>query len=338
MSFRKPVNTNLTQAFGADFQLNGKWYYKSMGYGGHNGADYAAPIGTPVYAADDGTVVFEGWGQNHSWMGSPAGICVLIHHGGCYGGYAHLNSTTVNKGQWVSKGQLIGYVGQTGAATGPHLHFEALPLQPVFSNGYAGRIDPTPYMDAPAKPSSEDQVRQAYRDILEREADADGLRHYVNYAIDFVRSDLASSQDYRDLQARKAAAARAAAEQAAREAEAKRLAEEQARAEQIRREAEAKARAEADARAAEEARLRAEQEAKAAAEKAAQEAAEKAKDPTPLDDPFNVPGRGSIGLPPTHDNPPLPTTPEAPKTPQPNPLIRFIFGLILKLVNVKKKA
>lgn len=149
MSFKKPISATVTQRFGADFkQGDGRWFYKQvLGYNGHNGDDYAAGQDTPVYAADEGTVTFEGWGQYHSWMGAAAGICVLVHNGGLYSGYAHLNSTVVNKGQRVGKGQLIGYVGNTGSATGPHLHFEAIPLSPNFNNGYAGRIDPNPYME-----------------------------------------------------------------------------------------------------------------------------------------------------------------------------------------------
>jgi hypothetical protein len=238
MSFQKPINANVTQRFGADFVLNGVWYYKSIGYQGHNGDDYAAPIGTPVYAADEGTVTFEGWGQNHSWMGTPAGICVLINNGGLYSGYAHLNGTVVNKGQHVNKGQLIGYVGQTGAATGPHLHFEALPLSPNFKNGYAGRIDPSQFIEAAATGASADQVRQAYRDILGREADAGGLTTYVGKPLDFVRSDLASSDEYRQRQAAIAAQAQAEADartkaqqaalKAAQEAEAKAIADAEA--------------------------------------------------------------------------------------------------------------
>lgn len=156
MSFRKPVDASLSQRFGADFRLaDGRWYYKdTLGYQGHNGDDYASATGAPVYAADEGTVSFEGWGQNHSWMGAPAGICVLIHHGGVYGGYAHLSRTVVSKGQQVVKGQIIGYGGSTGAATGPHTHFEAIPLAPNFRNGYAGRIDPNPYMDQVTAPAA----------------------------------------------------------------------------------------------------------------------------------------------------------------------------------------
>jgi hypothetical protein len=149
MSFAKPIDANVTQRFGADFrQSDGRWYYKQvLGYQGHNGDDYAAPGRTPIKAADEGTITFEGWGQNHSWMGAPAGICVLINNGGVYSGYAHMVATTVNKGQRVSKGQVIGYVGATGAATGNHLHFEALPLAPDFKNGFAGRIDPSQFIE-----------------------------------------------------------------------------------------------------------------------------------------------------------------------------------------------
>jgi septal ring factor EnvC (AmiA/AmiB activator) len=269
MSFQKPINANITQRFGADFQQSdGRWYYKQvLGYNGHNGDDYAAPVGTPVYAADDGTVAFEGWGQNHSWMGAAAGICVLINNGGVYSGYAHLSGTTVNKGQTVAKGQLIGTVGSTGAATGPHLHFEALPLVPNFKNGYAGRIDPSQFVVTSTPNASVDQVKQAYRDILEREADQAGINTYTQKTLDFVRSDLAGSQEYRDLQARKAAVAQAAKDAETKRQEEARLAAQKAEQDRIAKEAAAlKAKLEAEAA---QAALEAE-EARIAAEKAAE--------------------------------------------------------------------
>lgn len=121
----------------------------SRGYGGpdrHNGVDYRVATGTPVYAADSGTVAFEGYGQNHSWMREEAGICVLLKHGERYTGYAHLSRTVIDNDQQVSKGQLIGYSGETGQAYGQHLHFEVLPLNPDFGNGFSGRIDPAPLL------------------------------------------------------------------------------------------------------------------------------------------------------------------------------------------------
>lgn len=253
MAFKWPLTDfTISQGFGGNAA-----YYKQFGQSGHNGIDLAAPAGTPIYAADEGTVTFEGWGQNHSWMGTPAGICVLINHGGSYAGYAHMTRTVVNKGQKVSKGQHIGYVGATGAATGPHLHFEMLPLSPNFNNGYAGRINPMPYIET-TKTATADEIRQAYRDILERDADDNGIAHYRQYTIEFVRSDLANSQEKRQLELRKAEAAAAEAARQAAEANAK---------------AEREAAEEAARQAEEEAeRIRQEQEAaqKAAEEKAGQ--------------------------------------------------------------------
>lgn len=121
-----------------------------FGGNGHNGIDLHVTMNprTPVYAAADGVISFEGYGQNHSWMTGAAGICVLIWHPSLnvYSGYAHLSSTIINNGQGVSRGQLIGYAGSTGNSTGPHLHFEVLPRTPNFGNGYSGRIDPLPYL------------------------------------------------------------------------------------------------------------------------------------------------------------------------------------------------
>ncbi|MFC4222594.1 M23 family metallopeptidase [Lysinibacter cavernae] len=131
----------------------------SQGYGpGHHGIDLAAPAGTPIYATDAGVVEANGWGQNHSWMLSPAGIFVLLRHSWGYSGYAHMTSFAVNVGQPVARGQLIGYVGATGTATGPHVHFEIFPPSPNWSNGYSGRISPythtiVPHSTAPTTPA-----------------------------------------------------------------------------------------------------------------------------------------------------------------------------------------
>jgi hypothetical protein len=251
MSFRFPVNdVNISQGFGGNAD-----YYRQFGQQGHNGIDLAVPHGTPVFAPDDATVEFEGWGQHHSWMGTPAGICVLMNAGGSFVAVAHLQSTTVNKGQGVSKGQLIGYAGATGAATGAHVHFEMLPLKPNFNNGFAGRINIMPFIET-TKLATDDEIRQAFRDILERDVDSGALAHYRNYRIDFVRQDLANSQEKRQLDARKAAEALDAANRAADEA--RKAAEAKAA-----QEAAAKAQAELDRIAKEEADAKAAAEAKA---------------------------------------------------------------------------
>jgi murein DD-endopeptidase MepM/ murein hydrolase activator NlpD len=86
----------------------------------HRGTDYAAPTGTPVYAAGDGRVVEAGYTRTN-------GNYVFIQHGESYKThYLHLHKRQVKQGQRVKQGELIGSVGSTGAATGPHLHYEFL--------------------------------------------------------------------------------------------------------------------------------------------------------------------------------------------------------------------
>ncbi len=86
----------------------------------HNGTDYAAPRGTPVFAAGDGRVVEAGYTRAN-------GNYVFIQHGERYTTkYLHLNKRKVKTGQRVVQSQVIGTVGSTGAATGPHLHYEFL--------------------------------------------------------------------------------------------------------------------------------------------------------------------------------------------------------------------
>ncbi|MDQ3186551.1 MAG: M23 family metallopeptidase [Pseudomonadota bacterium] len=86
----------------------------------HNGIDYAAPTGTRVKAASDGTVAFAGW------QGGYGNVVILQHHGQYSTVYGHLSTFAkgLRQGQRVSQGDIIGFVGATGMATGPHLHYE----------------------------------------------------------------------------------------------------------------------------------------------------------------------------------------------------------------------
>ena len=87
----------------------------------HTGIDFSAPIGTPNYATADGVVEkvkvsFSGYGKN-----------LLVDHGyGFKTRYAHMHEFAVRKGQRIKRGQVIGYVGNTGTSTGPHLHYEVI--------------------------------------------------------------------------------------------------------------------------------------------------------------------------------------------------------------------
>ncbi len=90
----------------------------------HSGTDLAAPTGTPVLAAADGTV------QAANWMGG-YGLTVIVNHASAQQTlYAHLSELFVQPGQRVEQGTVIGRVGSTGNSTGPHLHFEVRHLKP----------------------------------------------------------------------------------------------------------------------------------------------------------------------------------------------------------------
>lgn len=86
----------------------------------HKGMDFAAPTGTPIYAAAAGTVTSAGYSGN-------AGNLIIINHGnGLQTYYMHCHKIYVKAGQKVSKGQNIAIVGTTGNSTGPHLHFQVM--------------------------------------------------------------------------------------------------------------------------------------------------------------------------------------------------------------------
>ena len=88
----------------------------------HSGTDIAVPEGTPILAAADGTVTVAN--ALDSWGGSYGYHVKLDHGSGLTTLYAHCSSICVTAGQQVKAGEVIAYVGQTGRATGPHLHFE----------------------------------------------------------------------------------------------------------------------------------------------------------------------------------------------------------------------
>ena len=97
--------------------------------GFHRGLDYAGAWGSPIYAPADGKVTLVGPGF------TLLGNCAIVNHGeGLTGLYLHMSSINVTEGQMVKKGDLIGKIGNTGASTGPHLHyatyFHGVPIDP----------------------------------------------------------------------------------------------------------------------------------------------------------------------------------------------------------------
>jgi len=136
MQLIKPFNGNypITQRFGETF-TDPK---------GHKGIDYALPLGTPVLAAADGIV--ERAGVDNTGYGN----MILVRHTWNDGTvYAHLRNWSVQVGQKVKAGEIIGYSGNTGNSTGAHLHFEYRTV----CNDYKSAIDPEIFM----KDSSQNQ-------------------------------------------------------------------------------------------------------------------------------------------------------------------------------------
>ena len=84
----------------------------------HNGLDFAAATGTPIYATGDGTVKMAGMNAGYG------NVVILKHSKGFETLYAHMSRIKARNGQKVKRGDLIGYVGTTGLSTGPHLHYE----------------------------------------------------------------------------------------------------------------------------------------------------------------------------------------------------------------------
>ena len=114
----------------------------------HYGMDFSAPIGTPIYATGDG-VVTETAGSAQSRSGY--GLELRIDHGYSYETvYAHLSRFNVKKGQKVKRGDVIGFVGNTGGSIGPHLHYE------VRKNGKA--VDPALYFHLDLSPEEYDRM------------------------------------------------------------------------------------------------------------------------------------------------------------------------------------
>ncbi|MEQ8407224.1 MAG: peptidoglycan DD-metalloendopeptidase family protein [Gammaproteobacteria bacterium] len=127
----------------------------------HKGTDYAAPTGTPIRATGDGRVTHAGR------LGSFGNLVVVKHAGGFETKYAHLSryARGISKGDRVRQGDVIGYVGATGGATGPHLHYEFL-VNGVHQNPRT-ILDRLPKAES-IDPTEMDRFRSQTADLLQR--------------------------------------------------------------------------------------------------------------------------------------------------------------------------
>ena len=128
--FTRPIAANQINWPIADYRYGGVFFGRSIV---HTGVDIPSPEGTPIMAAGPGTIVWADWGLFLETPGNqtdPYGLAVAIRHDFGYNDqqlytiYAHMSVKNVIVGQHVETGEVIGFVGSTGATTGPHVHFE----------------------------------------------------------------------------------------------------------------------------------------------------------------------------------------------------------------------
>ncbi len=123
----------ITQKFGDAYE----WYVKIAGYP-HNGIDFAMPDGTPIYAVFDGEVSYA---DN---VADASGLGINLKHEWGMSQYWHLSKLNAIFGQKVKQGEIIGFSGHSGWATGPHLHFGIKDAENPAEN-MRGWTDPMPY-------------------------------------------------------------------------------------------------------------------------------------------------------------------------------------------------
>ena len=128
----------------------------------HHGIDYAAPSGTPVYAVSGGEVIHK------SWTGGFGNLVKIRHLNGYVSYYAHLSryASGLHAGQPVDQKQVIGYVGSTGLATGPHVCFR------VAKNGKYVNPARIPSPEGPPLPSEAQDSFRAHRDVMLAQLDS----------------------------------------------------------------------------------------------------------------------------------------------------------------------
>jgi murein DD-endopeptidase MepM/ murein hydrolase activator NlpD len=129
------VTGRMSYPVGANAPIGGQ-YGEDRGDHAHAGVDFSMPVGTPIKSADGGTVVDACIGCDPNGYGA---LIIVRHTNGLETWYAHVNTINVKIGDKVSKGQVIGTVGNRGRSSGPHLHFE------VRQNGRP--VNPMPYLN-----------------------------------------------------------------------------------------------------------------------------------------------------------------------------------------------
>lgn len=126
----QPISNQDLRRIGSYFGPRMDPFYKVQKF--HEGIDFSAPVGTEIYATGNGVIEYAGRAAKGGY-----GNLIVINHGYTYEThYAHLSRIFVKPGQKIQRGQIIGYVGNTGKSTSPHLHYEVhkngVPVNPIY--------------------------------------------------------------------------------------------------------------------------------------------------------------------------------------------------------------
>lgn len=147
----QPVDFHDLRRIGSLYGYRTDPFYKVTKF--HEGIDFTAPVGTPIYATGDGVI------SSAEYNSGGYGNIIVINHGFSYETkYAHLSRIKVKVGQKVKRGEIIGLMGNTGKSTAPHLHYEVhksgVPINPIYF--FFNDITPAEYqamLEMSAKPS-----------------------------------------------------------------------------------------------------------------------------------------------------------------------------------------
>jgi murein DD-endopeptidase MepM/ murein hydrolase activator NlpD len=136
----QPISNRNLKMLASGFGYRVHPIYKTVKF--HEGMDFTAATGTPIYATGNGVV------RPPDGHGTGYGNYIIINHGYGYATlYGHMSKVSVRSGQAVKRGQVIGYVGSTGASVGPHLHYEVIKngqkINPI--NFYYNDLSPAEY-------------------------------------------------------------------------------------------------------------------------------------------------------------------------------------------------
>jgi len=148
-----------------------RWHPILKRYRPHLGIDLGAKRGTPIYATHAGKVIYAGW------MGGYGKVVKISHSGGFVSLYAHQSRLAVKRGQYVKRGEVIGYVGNTGRSTAPHLHFG------LYRNAKA--VNPLRYINKKALSEKRIEIKKITK---HRMVEIEGAKRYKQQLLNKIDS------------------------------------------------------------------------------------------------------------------------------------------------------